>query len=53
MPVYDYLCKACKKEFEVVLTLTEHERPVQCPHCGSTEVEQEPTRFYAVTSSKS
>ena len=53
MPVYDYMCRKCKKEFEQVLTLKEHEQPVTCPHCGSADVEQEATKFYAVTSSKS
>ncbi len=53
MPIYDYVCLTCKKEFEKVLTLTEHDQPVTCPHCGSKQVEQEPRAFYAVTASKS
>ncbi len=24
MPIYDYICKDCKKSFETVLTLVEH-----------------------------
>ena len=54
MPVYDYICKDCNKTFEKVITLTEHEKEViSCPHCGSKNVEQEATAFFAVTSSKS
>jgi putative FmdB family regulatory protein len=53
MPVYQYVCKECKKEFEQVLTLKEHDQLVRCPKCGSTEVEQLAAAFYAVTSSKS
>lgn len=54
MPVYEYLCKACHKEFEVTLTLKEHEKPkVVCPKCGSKNVVQEPAAFFAVTSRKS
>jgi len=53
MPVYDYVCKQCKKEFEKVLTLEEHEHRVTCPACGSSDVEQVVTPFFAVTSSKS
>lgn len=54
MPVYDYICHACKKPFEKVLTLTEHDKDkITCPHCGSTDVEQEAACFYAVTSKKS
>lgn len=54
MPVYDYHCKACGKAFEIVLTLTEHDKQkVTCPKCGSKKVEQEPAAFFAVTSKKS
>lgn len=53
MPVYDYVCNDCHKEFEKVLTLNEHEKPVTCPHCGSKHVEQEAKAFFAVTSRKS
>lgn len=54
MPVYEYLCKVCNKEFEKVLTLQEHETErLRCPYCGSQEVEQEPASFFAVTASKS
>ena len=53
MPVYDYICHDCQKEFEKVLSLTEHEGHVACPHCGSMNVEQEAKAFFAVTSKKS
>jgi putative FmdB family regulatory protein len=51
MPVYDYVCHDCQKTFETVLTLNEHD--VKCPHCGSKNVEQEATAFFAVTTKKS
>lgn len=53
MPVYDYLCNDCHKEFELVLTLHEHDKPVKCPHCGGKNVEQAAVAFFAVTSKKS
>ena len=54
MPVYDYVCHDCHKSFEKVLTLDKHDHePIQCPHCGSKNVEQEVTAFFAVTSHKS
>ena len=53
MPVYDYVCTDCHKEFEKVLTLREHEGQIVCPHCGSKNVEQEAKAFFAVTSKKS
>jgi len=54
MPVYDYICNDCHKEFEKVLTLKQHDHEqVRCPHCGSKNVEQEAKAFFAVTSRKS
>jgi putative FmdB family regulatory protein len=54
MPVYDYVCKDCRKTFERILTLHEHDsEQMRCPHCGSKNIEQEAAAFYAVTSKKS
>ena len=55
MPHYDYLCHDCSKTFSFILTLAEHENadPPACPHCGSHDVEQLYSGFYAVTSKKS
>jgi putative FmdB family regulatory protein len=54
MPVYDYVCNDCHKTFETILTLGEHDHlNVKCPHCGSKNVDQEVTAFYAVTPKKS
>ena len=54
MPHYDFYCRACKKSFSKILRLTDYEeRDVVCPHCGSKEVEQRWSAFYAITSKKS
>jgi putative FmdB family regulatory protein len=54
MPSYEYVCKACKKTFTVVLTLAEYEKGgVTCPSCKSKKVEQKPAAFFAVTAKKS
>jgi putative FmdB family regulatory protein len=53
MPVYDYVCNDCHKTFELTLTLKEHEVNVKCPKCGSKNIEQEATAFFAVTGKKS
>ena len=43
MPLYDYTCAACHKEFEVLLR---HDSAgVTCPACGSTETERRPSVF--------
>jgi len=54
MPQFNFLGRACKKEFSKVLTLSEHERGgFVCPHFKSRDVEQRWAAFYAVTSRKS
>ena len=54
MPVYEYVCQECKKTFERILTLHQHDsEEMRCPECGSKKIEQEAAAFYAVTSKKS
>lgn len=53
MPMYEYKCLDCGKEFLVALSLKEHESgAAKCPSCGSKKVEQEFTSFVAKTVSK-
>ena len=55
MPVYEFRCIKCGKEFELVETVRQHERHrhPKCPECKSTEVERLYSRVFAVTSKKS
>jgi len=49
MPQYNFFCRACKKEFSRILTISEHEKGgIVCPHCQSKDVEQRWAAFYAV-----
>ena len=54
MPHYEFFCNGCKKTFEKVETISQHDtdKPA-CPHCGSHEVEQSWSTFSALTSKKS
>jgi len=41
MPTYQYRCLDCRKRFEIFLTYAEYgSRPVNCPHCGSANVQR-------------
>jgi putative FmdB family regulatory protein len=54
MPQYEFFCHGCNNLFAKPLTLAEYEAgEIVCPHCGSEEVEQSWSAFYAITSKKS
>lgn len=54
MPLYEFLCKSCRKEVSLTLTLKEREaRNFTCPHCGGRALEPLLTGFFAKTSKKS
>jgi putative FmdB family regulatory protein len=54
VPSYLFHCRDCLKPFTKQLSLQEYvEGRVVCPSCGSDDVEQQLSRFYAVTSKKS
>lgn len=54
MPTYEYLCQGCQKEFTVIQPIAEHDRKQnRCPHCGSDQLMQLFSPFYAKTSRKS
>ena len=35
MPLYQYNCSKCKKEFEELKKLSDRDEPSQCPRCGN------------------
>ena len=53
MPTYEYVCQSCGRQFTVIESLAEHEKPHVCPSCGSSEVRQALSPFTAKTSRKS
>jgi putative FmdB family regulatory protein len=47
-------CSDCTKFFDKILSLVDYEEgEVQCPHCGSKNVEQRWSAISAITSKKS
>lgn len=54
MPTYDYRCEDCGHEFELVLSISEHDKTTPaCPKCQSQRVQQTVTGFNVRTSRKS
>ncbi|RUM35504.1 MAG: zinc ribbon domain-containing protein [Desulfobulbus sp.] len=40
MPIYEYVCKDCKKHFEVLTTSSGTTKTVTCPECKSLDVKK-------------
>ena len=54
MPVYEFVCRECAREFELVQTLREHEKnTVKCPECGSKKVDRVWSTVFVETPRKS
>ncbi|MCK9229536.1 MAG: zinc ribbon domain-containing protein [Syntrophales bacterium] len=55
MPIYDYHCGKCKKEFTVTRSISDRDKGVPaCPKCkGKRQVSQLVSNFTAITSRKS
>ena len=54
VPHHELFCHACKKSFSKVLSPVDYEKgEALCPHCGSKEVEQCRSAFFAISSKKS
>jgi len=46
MPIYEFLCKTCKRPFEVMRPMSATEDPA-CPACGGAEVSRKLSVFFS------
>jgi putative FmdB family regulatory protein len=54
VPVYEFKCQKCGKEFTVVLSVKQYEqKEFACPDCKAGEVERLITSAQVITSKKS
>jgi putative FmdB family regulatory protein len=49
MPIYEYTCLTCNKEFETLVRLSSP--APACPECGSTGLQKKLSAFAALSSS--
>ncbi len=40
MPIYEYICLDCKKEYEILRSFNEADEPIDCDECGSENVKR-------------
>jgi putative FmdB family regulatory protein len=55
MPIYEYTCQECKRDFALSFSIKEMEaKPaVTCPDCKSVNIQKKYGGFTAMTSKKS
>jgi putative FmdB family regulatory protein len=54
MPAYEYECRECHKNFQIVAPISEYNpKAVKCPKCGSKKVERLWSSVFVETSKKS
>jgi len=56
MATYEYECRACGKSFDVMMSMSEHDRlkeqPPVCPECGAQDTRQLVSTFSCKAPSK-
>ncbi|MBN1828480.1 MAG: zinc ribbon domain-containing protein [Deltaproteobacteria bacterium] len=45
MPIFEFKCRECKENFEVLFRNRDEKVPVVCPKCGSIKVERMMSAF--------
>jgi len=45
MPIYEYRCKACNHEYELIRSIAQMNQPGACPSCKSRRVERRLSMF--------
>lgn len=51
MPIYEYVCKKCGKEFEKMQSITNDDRVTECPACKSEAERKVSVTSYHLTGS--
>ena len=45
MPIYEYLCRSCRKKSSALVLIRARESEVRCKHCGGADLEKLWSRF--------
>lgn len=45
MPLYEYVCEKCDKQFEKLVSISNAAKPQTCPNCGSDETKKMMSAF--------
>ena len=47
MPIYEYICLDCKKEYEILRSFNEADQSMDCDECGGENVKRKLSVAYA------
>jgi putative FmdB family regulatory protein len=50
MPIYEYVCEACRREFSLLRPMSEADAPAACEACGRARTKRKLSVFSARTS---
>ena len=51
MPMYEYICKSCDHQFEILQRMGDGAEGLSCPKCGEKHVEKQFSTFSAAVPS--
>jgi putative FmdB family regulatory protein len=47
MPIYEYTCMNCSKDFDALRSMKDADAPIECEHCQSERTIRKVSVFYA------
>ncbi len=53
MPLYEYHCETCDRDFEKRRPIKEADAAIQCPECEGAQVTRKVSLFFAITKNSS
>ncbi|MFH1862446.1 MAG: zinc ribbon domain-containing protein [bacterium] len=53
MPIFEYHCPDCQEDFEELRTLSDRDRELPCPRCGSLRPQRRVSLFASASSAAS
>ncbi len=49
MPIYEYICEGCRREFSLLRPMSDADLPAACEACGRTRIKRKLSVFSART----